>query len=468
MFVARQRELALLEDQHAQRAGAFVPIYGRRRVGKTELIRKFLEGRPGIYHVGKEAPAELQLQEFLVAAAEGVGDPLLARLSTRGWKDALETVVARWKQPTRLVIALDEFQWTAAASPELPLVLQELWDRQWRDGGRVMLILCGSYLGFMEREVLGRRSPLFGRRTAQIRLQPFNLRDARLLHPSWSLADVARARFICGGVPLYLRMFQPERSIRQNVERAVLDDFAPLRHEADFLLREELREVPNYHAVLVSLARGSSPLRDIAAAVGLSPQSTSYHLDQLIALGYVSRRYPLTATRPAARTVRFTLDDPLLRFWFRFVFPNTSLLAHHGAQRAFAERIAPGLASYFGSCFERLAREALPFLYEAEGVGAAFEVGEYWDKHVQVDVVSLRDDARVDLGECKWGSVSPASVREELASKVARWPNTRGDSVGRWVFAREGIPRARAEELGLRWVGLDAMYGEVEDQVIRD
>src|SRR5688572_18665207 len=175
-FVGRVEELHLLEEAWRRRESAFIPIYGRRRVGKSELILHFLRSKQAIYHVGKVAPAGLQLREFLEESARALGEPLLAQLPATDWRATLEAVTGRARSG-KLAIVLDEFQWTTGASPELPSVLQELWDRKWRKSGQVMLILCGSFVGFMEREVLGRKSPLFGRRTAQIHLQPFDYRE---------------------------------------------------------------------------------------------------------------------------------------------------------------------------------------------------------------------------------------------------------------------------------------------------
>src|SRR5262249_37734947 len=157
-----------------------------RRVGKSELILQFLKGRPGVYFVGKKAPAGLQVREFLQEAAAVLDEPLLATFPAESWGAALDAVVSSWRGEGKLILALDEFQWTVEASPELPSELQVRWDRQWRDSGRVFLILCGSYVGFMEREILGRKSPLFGRRTAQIPLRPFGYREAALFHPRYS------------------------------------------------------------------------------------------------------------------------------------------------------------------------------------------------------------------------------------------------------------------------------------------
>ena len=456
-FIGRSAELATLEAAYHDKDSAFIPIYGRRRVGKSELILHFLRNKPGLYHVGKLAPSGLQLRELLVDAARVVGEPLLARLTTEDWRLALDTVVDRWRGPRRLVLALDEFQWTVQAEGGLPSILQELWDRKWRRGGKVMLILCGSYIGFMEREVLGKRSPLFGRRTGQIKLAPFGYREAAGFHPRWSLVDRAQAYFLCGGVPLYLRAFDASRSIRSNIEANFLSEHAALFQEPEFLLREELRDIQNYHAVLWAIATGHGTQREIAAATGLPARSLHYWLDQLVELGYIARRHPLIAGR-FARAVRFVLDDALLRFWFRFVFPHRSFIQQLGPRAAWTELISGELDGYFGACFERMAREALPWLYERERVAASYTVGEYWDREVQIDVVGARGDGRIDLGEVKWGAVrSAAGLASELEAKVRHYPNPGNATIERRFFVR-ARPRARTRPPG-RWHDLEDLYG---------
>lgn len=457
-FVGRRAELELLRRQHAAPEGAFVPIYGRRRVGKSELILELLKSAPGVYYVGKTAPAALQLRELLREAARVVGEPLLAELATEDWKLALGAIVERWKGPGKLVLALDEFQWMVKQSPELVGVLQELWDRSWRRSGRVMLVLCGSYVGFMEREVLGQKSPLFGRRTAQILLRPFSFAEAAEFHPRWSLIDRARAYFVCGGIPLYLRFFDPARSVESNIEQNLFDELAPLFREPDFLLREELREVESYYAALLAIAQGHDTGRLIAERAGLPERSLPYYIHHLAELGYLGRRVPLTGGRPILRRVRYDIADPLLRFWFRFVFPNLTAAVRFGPRRTFRERVRPELDAYFGLCFERLCREALPGIYEREGVSANCEIGEYWDKALQLDLVSVRDDGQIDLGECRWGSVrSVPALAAELAAKAERFPNPKNATLGRLAFVRKKSKPAPAD--GTRLYDLEDLYG---------
>ncbi|MCL4176523.1 MAG: ATP-binding protein [Verrucomicrobia bacterium] len=447
-FLGRTRELKALQEAWSAARSGFIPIYGRRRVGKSELIVHFMSDKPGLYFVGKRASGEAQLQEFLEAAARAVGDSLLAQARVTNWKSALDLVTQRLPGKGRFILALDEFQWIAEASPELPSVLQGLWDRHWSRSGRMLLILCGSYIGFMEREVLGQRSPLFGRRTAQIFLRPFGYLEAARFHPRFSTVDQARVYAVCGGVPAYLLAFDGAESVEQNLITRLLDENAVLAREPEFLLHEELRDLVPYHSVLMALAQGKSSPAQLAKSTGIDVRGLNYHLNTLVELGYLQRRYPVTEAEPSTRSVRYALDDPLLRFWFRFVFPHQSVLRLLGPTRGFAEVVRPELDAYFGRCFERLCRESLPLLYLREGVRAPFTIGEYWAADVQVDVVGVRQDNWTDLGECKWGDVSSlAGLAAELDGKVRRYPNARNATIGRRVFVRKSSAKARLTDV---------------------
>ena len=457
-FIGRDRQLKMLQDAWDGPSSAFIPVYGRRRVGKSELILHFLGGKPAVYFLGKRAPGGLQVREFLEIAARFLDEPLLATYPARGWGDALDAVYERKPSGSKIVIALDEFQWIAEASPELPSLLQERWDRKWQRSGDIFLILCGSYVGFMEREVLGRRSPLFGRRTGQILLRPFDYREAALFHPNYSLIDRARTYFLCGGIPYYLKAFSPLRSFEMNLASQLLDEHEILYHEPEFLLREELRDIENYYAILLAIAGGEKTSQGISRITGVARGSLPYYLKQLVELGYVEKRYPLTGGKKNLRQVRYDLSDPLLRFWFRFVFPDQSQVRMMGPEKAFRQLVKPNLAAYLGRCFERLCREALPFLYAREGVEAGFEIGEYWSAATQIDLVGVRRDGWIDLGECKWGTVrSAASVERELEAKAVQYPNPQNATLARRIFCRGSRP-AGADLDAFRWHTLEDLY----------
>jgi len=455
VFIGRERELAFLQAKLDARASALVPVYGRRRVGKTELLRRFVADKRAIYHVGRTAPAKLLIRDFLQQLAVVLDEPLVAELPDDDWRRPLE-LISRHRGPDKLVVVFDEFQWTAGTSPGLQGLLQELWDLHWRDSGQIFLILCGSYIGFMEREVLGAKAPLFGRRTGQIFLKPLPYRTAAELHPRWSLRHRAEAYFLCGGIPAYLRCFDDSKSIEANIRDVILSELGTLRREPEFLLREELREVERYHAVLHAIATGKNTAKEIAAHVGMNEGGgISYYLQQLVDLRYIARKSPLTHQAPKRINTRYVLDDPIMRFWFRFVFPHESYLERAGAAAMLRDRVRPELAAYYGACFERLCQEALADLYVRDEV-PGWQIGEYWDKSVQIDVVGLREDGWTDLGECKWGAVrSAAALEKDLHLRAAHFPNLRGDSIGLHAFVRKKPKKTTA---GLQWLDLEDLY----------
>lgn len=457
-FIGRKNELKVLENAYLSKKSAFIPIYGRRRVGKSELILQFLKDKSGVYFVGKRAKSALQIKEFLTEASVSLQEPLLSGYYADSWRNAISAVANISKNYNKLVIVFDEFQWVVEAAPELPGVLQELWDRAWKNSS-IMLILCGSYIGFMEREVLGKKSPLFGRRTAQIFLQPFCYLEAAEFHSSFSFTDRARTYFVCGGIPLYLQFFSSRRSVELNIMENLLNPYAPLYHEPDFLLREELRDVGNYYAILMAIASGFNSHANISKQTNIDNRALHYYLKQLMELGYLRRRYPVTDKKPIQRHVHYILDDPLLQFWFRFIYPNMSYIQQVGSEKALQERIIPHLASYFGHCFEQLCRETLPALYLREGLNASFTIGEYWNKDVQIDIVGLRDDNWTDLGECKWGTMrSTKAIENELEKKVKYYPNTRNATICKRIFTRNPVIKKHLQSSDFRYHSLKDIY----------
>lgn len=456
-FIGRVKELDALERAYASTRAEFFPVYGRRRVGKSELLLHFLDGKPGLYFLGKKATPQLQIEEFMEIAAAGLDQPLLAEAAVSDWRRALDLVLKYKPRGSKFILVMDEFQWTAKASPELPSLLQGICDANARGNNDLMLILCGSYMGFMEREVLGEKSPLYGRRTGQIFLQPFSYREAAGFHPALSASDQAMLHFLCGGIPFYLRFFEQKKSVGMNIRDNFLNEFAALHREVDFLLREELKELNKYHAILTALATGSKTSREMAELTGIPERSLYYYLEHLIGLRYVAKRYPLADAGPL-RTTRFEIRDALFRFWFRFVYPNMSFISQMGPEQSYQELIRPHLASYWGRCFETLCRDALPLLYQAEGISAAFEIGEYWDQDVQIDVVGLRQDNSTDLCECKWGAIRSApAIGKELQRKKGLYPNRRNATIRLRAFVQKR-PRGASQSDSISWHSLAELY----------
>ncbi len=374
-FLGRERELDALEGWFRERKMGFIPVYGRRRVGKSRLLLHFLKGKTGVYYLGKQAPAAVQLREFMEAAAAALNKPALAEMQPRDWRAALDHVLEQKPAKEKIVIVLDEFQWIVESEPVLPSHLQERIDLSWQNRKDLMLIACGSFVGFMEREVLGSKSPLFGRRTGQMKLEPLSHQDAGRFHPGWSNEDRAKAYFLCGGIPFYHQLFRPDQSIPANVERLFFDPYAALYREPEFLLREELKEVQRYHGILMAIGGGARTLKEIGQQSGVVERQLDYYLRQLRALGYVERYEPMNGKivpRQPGKRSKYRIQDALLAFWFRFVFPHTSYIHQAGPREASRHLVAPHLPAYFGGCFERLCRETLGRIYLDEGVHSAF------------------------------------------------------------------------------------------------
>jgi AAA+ ATPase superfamily predicted ATPase len=293
-------------------------------------------------------------------------------------------------------------------------------------------------------------------------LEPFDFYDAAGFHPHWSVESCARAYFICGGIPYYLKAFDPGLSVNQNIIRNFLQPEGPLYREPDFLLREELREVGAYSTIIEALAEGKTANMEAAKFAGLAPSQLPYFLNNLIQLGYIQRRLPLIPGKPSRKQTRYIISDPFLRFWCRFIAPNHSRVLRGSPELVFESLLKPELESFAGACLEHLCREALPWLYLSEGVTGPFQVGEFWSPTTQIDVVGLRSDGWIDLGECKWGkSDGLESLLKELSGKAAHYPLS-GATLQKRLFTR--LPLKARPPAGVLIHDLESLYRKGKGQ----
>jgi uncharacterized protein len=455
-FIGREEELAALERRYASSRSELLPLYGRRRVGKTELLTRVSHDKPTIFFTANAKLPTAQISSFMRAAADWLRVPDLAEAVPPDWETAFRQVLRAAPRDRKLLLILDEFQWACESSPELPSVIQRLWDHEWQHEKHLMLVLCGSYIGFMEREVLGGKSPLYGRRTGSLKLEPFSFLEAARFHPRWSVDEQARAYFVCGGIPAYLRRFDADLSVEQNIAREFFGRDAFFQNEPEFLLREELPEVSRAMSILEAVALGRQAQGEIARAVGLTTNALAPHLKNFVQLGYLERIVPLIPKGAPRKAVRYRIGDPLLRFWFRFVESRASSLRRRSPTQTFEQLVSPQWESYCGEAFDSLCREALPLLYEHEGVGGRFSVGEYWDRQTQIDVVGLRSDGWVDLAECRWPEdASVAGAAREISDRAGRYPSE-GLTAALRLFLRS---KPRDPPSGIRVHTLRDMYG---------
>jgi len=454
VFIGRTRELAVLERELSGQAPSLVVLYGRRRIGKSTLILRALQERPHIYFQATRV-ADPDSQDLFKAQALRTlgGDTVLSGLV--GW-EAILSYLQRLSETTHpgLTVVLDEFPYLCEANSALPSIVQKVWDGVRRAGAPMKLILCGSAIAFME-ELLAERNPLHGRQSAELDVSALSYREAAEFFPGWDPIDRLRGYGVFGGVPYYLSLVDPTKSLAENILRIVLMDGAPLREEPARLLQAELQNVARYASILRAVADGCTKRPEILSRVltsGESGTSLTPYFHRLEALRLLRRETSLDVRDPErSRNSRYFLDDPFLAFHYRFVLPYGSALEAGHAEEVLDDAILPRLDEYMGARFEEICRDWLRLYGRERLQSSAREVGRIWAADYDIDVAGTLLNGVQVFGECKWwaGPVG-ANVLAELQERSQRTPYRRGDEpVHYLLFARGGFtPELLAAERG--------------------
>ncbi len=466
MFVGREHELRALERLYNQGKFQMAVVYGRRRVGKTALLDEFSKGKRTLFFTAQQKSDVINLRSFSREVYRFFDLPESTG-SFESWGDALRFVASRARDGEPLVFVFDEFPYAAQAAPSLPSTFQIVIDHDFRDSN-VCLVLCGSNEGFMESQVLGRKSPLFGRRNAQIKLMPFDYHDAALMLPGRSPAELVVFYALFGGTPYYLEQIDSDEPLEECIARLFFDLSGVLYAEPQMLLCQELREPALYSSVLDAVAAGATTPRVIAGKSGIGENSVGKYLATLIGLGIVEKTVPF-GEGARSRKGQYRIRDPFFAFWYRFVSPNVGAI-EMGAGEA-ASRLASGqaLSTFVGKQFEAMclqwfAREnrfgRLPFL--ATSFGSWWGADPVAREQVDIDVIAADSRSKaIILGECKWRE----SFDETAAIKklVSRGELIKGYEDRSYVlFSKSALSegtRAKAAERGdLRIVTVEEMY----------
>ncbi|MFB6138255.1 MAG: ATP-binding protein [Halobacteriaceae archaeon] len=450
-FYDREAELDALESAHTADEHAFYVVYGRRRVGKTELLKGFCRDRPHIYYLAAEEAEHRQREKFVEQIAAH-RDERVPRID--GWEDALN-YLGEAMADEKLVVVIDEFPYLIAENDSLPSYVQGFVDETVRET-ESMLVLCGSSVGTMESAVLGHESPLYGRRTGQIDLQPFSFAEANRVI-GYDGQDAIRSFAVTGGTPMYLTLFDYDRPLLDNIRSTILDPTAVLYNEPEFLLRTELRKPARYLSILEAVATGRTTPNEIAGVTGIDVGPLSKYLQTLRQLRLVDRAVPVTATGERSKRSRYRIADEFLRFWFRFVEPNRSSI-EEAPDVALRGTIEPNLPDHVATTFETICREAVWEAVRQDRLAPYAEVGSWWYGEDEIDVVALApDDDRILLGECKWTSqpVGPSLVSDlrETADLVRWGPDARDVEFA--LFSRSGFVDGLRDDLDRRWTLFD-------------
>ena len=450
MFIGRERELKSLEQLYASGKFEFAVVYGRRRVGKTALLTQFIQGKKAIYFMGVESNAKQNLENLSKSILE-YASGIAAETSFVSFQAALEYVFKLAEQE-RVVLVLDEYPYVARSSKSLASTLQLLIDKN-KDTSKLMLILCGSSMSYMEDQVLAYKAPLYGRRTAQMKLLPFDFEETCRYFSRFKGEDKALAYGIVGGTPQYLLQINDCLSIEENIKNTFLNPISFLYEEPVNLLKQEVREPAIYTAIITAIAAGASRMSEISSKVGEDTNVCASYIKNLISLGIVQKETPYG--EKASRKSLYSIEDNMFRFWHRFVLENNSLIARGAADLVY-QRIAPQLGHYMGKVFEEICKQYLwKLLLDGRSPVEFASLGRWWGNdpiektQAEIDILGEQDKATALFGECKWTNERvDLGVLETLVHRSHLFQHSK---VYCFLFSKSGFTKGcmeRATELG--------------------
>ena len=445
MFVGRQRELEDLEKRYRTGKFQFLVLYGRRRVGKTTLLSEFVKDKPYVFYSAMDASPHANLLHLTGQLMRFLGES--GELGFPGWTELFQ-FVSDHLQNRRLVLVIDEFPYIAQKDPSILSALQHVIDHRWKDTG-LFLVLCGSTVGFMVDDVLGAKSPLFGRRTAQLELKPFLHDVVREFAPNHTPAERAVFYGMLGGTPYYLSLLDPDASLEANIRDLFLSPTAYLQDEPTLLLKQELREPAGYNTVLMAIAGGATKRSEISDRVGGDADLVGKYLSTLMDLGLVERITSF-GTKESTRDSLYYLKDTLFRFWYRFLFPNRGLIDLGQADTVLRELILPNLSLYMGRVFETICHEYVLLHNGTDRVGRSVYVksGRWWGNdpaaksQAEIDLVAISKDKAL-FAECKWTSDPfPLAEYRKLVQRRSLVKDAQGLEPFTMLFSKSGFDAA--------------------------
>lgn len=421
MFYCREEELQTMNRRYEKGRFECIVIYGRRRVGKTALINEFCKGKPTVYFSALSASSQENLEALSKAIYTCKNPDSPVAPTYRSYEDALDEITAMAKQQ-RLVFVIDEYPYLAKAEKSFSSRLQHIIDHQWQDS-QLYLILCGSSMSFMEYQVLGYESPLYGRRTAQFKIQALTYREMTQFHPSLSLQDQALLYGVTGGIPHYINKLDVEEDLDEALLENLFSTSSYLFEEPENLLKQELREPAIYNSVISAIAGGASRLNEIATKVGLESGVCTKYLKVLLDLGILKKETPITE-KPGKKTI-YAIDDNFFRFWYRFVPRNMSVISAGRMNHVYEQAVKKYYPDYMGLVFEKMCQEYLS-RYAKDLPILLSTVGQWWGtdsetrKEVQIDIVGTPVEGNEYLiGSCKYRNEKIGMDELELIQKYA-------------------------------------------------
>ena len=423
-FIGRKSELGKVHAEY-RRDSSFVVIYGRRRVGKTTLIKEFLKDKTAFYFLATEELESQSMKRLAGVIARTTKNALLQKAVFTDWLD-LFRVIADYKPGEKKVLVIDEFPYLVKTNSAFPSILQNAWDEILKDSN-VMLILSGSLIGMMQKYALSYDSPLYGRRTAQMRLAPLPFTDVYAVQ-NMPFAQAVEQYAVTGGVPKYLEFFEDGRPLEEQLKDTVLSKNGFLYEEPNFLLKSESATAVNYFSIMKAIADGSHKLGKIAGVLGQETSALTPYLSTLSDLGFVEKRTPITEKQPEkSRKGLYFVADNFIRFWFRYVYPYKGELELDNMQIVLDEMNKDFREKFVAFAYEDICKTIFSKLCKNGSIPFVLSrIGSYWlhdfDGDTEIDVMSVdHQNKKIFAGECKY-HVKPvdAPVYFALKEKVDR------------------------------------------------
>lgn len=419
MFIGRESELNFLENKYKEKKGQLIVLYGRRRIGKTETLKKFCENKDHVFYSCRECTDKLQLKNF---SEKLLNEDIPAKQyisAFSDWEQAFKAIVDLPYGNKKKLVIIDEFPYMCNENASIPSILQNLWDNLLKDQN-VMIVLCGSSMSFIEKELLAEKNALYGRATGIYKMTEMSFYDAVKFFPDYSDEEKVLVYSVLGGVPHYLRQFDPNLSLADNIKKNILAKGCALYSEAEFLLRQELRETQVYNSIVQAVALGNTKLNDISqkSLVEDNPK-TSVYLKNLMELGIIKKEFSVgTSVKETANTNRgiYRISDNFFRFWYAFAFTNLSSLETDDVEGVYKFSIEPELNKFASLTFEDICKayiaelqkkNALPFRYGKLGRWFGKTTIRSKDKvrtdETEIDILAISsNDDKYLAGECKY------------------------------------------------------------------
>ena len=421
-FIGRKREMEKLESEYS-RDSSFVVIYGRRRVGKTTLIKEFLKNKTAFYFLATEEIESQSMKRLAGVVARTTKNRLLQNATFTDWLDLFQ-VIADYEPEKKKVFVIDEFPYLVKTNSAFPSILQNAWDEVLKDK-KVMLILSGSLIGMMQKHALSYDSPLYGRRTSQMRLAPLLFTDIYAVQ-SLSFTESVEQYAVTGGVPKYLEFFEDGRELTEQIKDAVLSKNGFLYEEPFFLLKSESMTAVNYFSIIKAIADGNHKIGKIAGVLGIESSKLTPYLSTLSDLGFVEKRTPVTEKNPEkSRKGLYFIADNFIRFWFKYVYPYKGELELDNMQIVLEEMKKDFETKFVAFAYEDICKDIFANLCKRGVVDfVPSRIGAYWLNHytgdTEIDVMAVdNQNKRIFAGECKYHrNPVDASVYYALKEKV--------------------------------------------------